>query len=62
MYTQAMWRECGDDNAALDDIVLEAQRLWPPFLGGRRVCTQVSHDSLYTCIVSWDRVSKSLLV
>ena len=39
---QSRWRECTEDNAALDNIVLEAQRLWPPFIGGRRVCTQVS--------------------
>lgn len=43
----ARWRACADDNAAIDDIVLEIQRLWPPFLGGRRVCNKECEVSGY---------------
>ena len=35
------WREGVSDNGKADDIILEVQRLWPPFFGGRRVCVEV---------------------
>ena len=41
----------GDDERA-DDIILEVQRLWPPFLGGRRVCTEVSSYRVFTGKIS----------
>ena len=31
-----------EDSSAAEDVLLEVQRLWPPFLGGARVCTRVS--------------------
>ena len=40
-FHQARWKEYTNDDSVLDNIVLEAQRLWPPFLGGRRVCKKV---------------------
>ncbi len=29
------------DDSKLEHIILEVERLWPPFFGGRRVCTEV---------------------
>ena len=41
----AQWREaCRSDDYKLDDVILEVQRLYPPFMGGRRVCTEVKYD------------------
>ena len=37
------WRECCCDESLLEDVLLEVQRLWPPFFGGRRICTQVHY-------------------
>ena len=37
------WRECCRDDSLLEDVLLEVQRLWPPFFGGRRICTQVHY-------------------
>ena len=28
----------------MDDVMLEVERLWPPFFGGGRMCTQVLTD------------------
>ena len=33
-----------DDN--IDNALLEVQRLWPPFLGGRRIAGEVMHTIL----------------
>ncbi len=38
---QLMWRVVMEDDSKLEHIILEVERLWPPFFGGRRVCTQV---------------------
>ncbi|XP_064383686.1 putative cytochrome P450 120 [Halichondria panicea] len=35
-----MWRFVMEDDSKLEHIILEVERLWPPFFGGRRVCTQ----------------------
>jgi cytochrome P450 len=34
------YQECLADSSVIDDVILECQRLWPPFLGGRRLCTE----------------------
>ena len=36
-----MWRQAVEDELKLEHIILEVQRLWPPFFGGRRLCTEV---------------------
>ena len=41
-YLQLMWRVAMADDSKLDHIILEVERLWPPFFGGRRMCTKVS--------------------
>ena len=40
---QVRWKEAVGDNGKADDIILEVQRLWPPFFGGRRICVEVCH-------------------
>lgn len=37
------WCECCHDDSLLEDVLLEVQRLWPPFFGGRRISTQVHY-------------------
>ncbi|XP_019857503.1 PREDICTED: cytochrome P450 26B1-like [Amphimedon queenslandica] len=32
--------DCISDETFLEDVILECQRLWPPFFGGRRICTE----------------------
>lgn len=41
------WRECCSDDSLLEDVLLEVQRLWPPFFGGRRISTQVCSYKLF---------------
>ena len=42
LVLQASWQVLvSEDSAAAEDVLLEVQRLWPPFLGGARVCTKV---------------------
>eukprot|EP00794_Sanderia_malayensis_P005259 gene5259-5923_t len=36
----AIRRRALEDDAYLDNVLLEVQRLWPPFLGGRRFATE----------------------
>ena len=43
---QAMWKDCHRDPEQLSHVLLEVQRLWPPFLGGYRICKEVSTHSL----------------
>lgn len=31
---------CLSDDQIIEDVILECQRLWPPFLGGRRACSK----------------------
>lgn len=45
----AQWREaCRSDDHKLDDVILEVQRLYPPFMGGRRVCTEACEVAGYS--------------
>ena len=39
------------DKERADDIILEVQRLWPPFFGGRRVCIEVRSFSMLSPII-----------
>lgn len=39
---QAKWKNCHEDPEQLSHVLLEVQRLWPPFLGGYRICREVS--------------------
>ena len=39
---QAKWKNCHGDLEQLSHVLLEVQRLWPPFLGGYRICREVS--------------------
>ena len=39
---QAKWKNCHGDPEQLSHVLLEVQRLWPPFLGGYRICREVS--------------------
>jgi len=33
--------QISEEETVAEDVLLEIQRLWPPFLGGARVCTKV---------------------
>ena len=35
-------RKAAQDDRYLENVLLEVKRLWPPFLGGRRLAKQVS--------------------
>ena len=39
----------------VDNALLEVQRLWPPFLGGRRIAKEVMHTILCLILVSNNR-------
>ena len=45
------WRESVGDSGKADDVILEVQRLWPPFFGGRRICVEVQHVYILVYIV-----------
>ena len=38
---QRRWQELVQGEAAAEEVILEVERLWPPFFGGSRVCTEV---------------------
>ena len=40
---QAQWKQCHSNGADLEDVLLEVQRLWPPFAGGFRVSRKVHY-------------------
>ena len=40
-----------EDDAIAEDVLLEVQRLWPPFFGGARVCTEVSTKLFLQAVV-----------
>ena len=42
LAAQAKWKNCHEDPEQLSHVLLEVQRLWPPFLGGYRICREVS--------------------
>ena len=54
---QLMWRLAMEDDSKLEHIILEVERLWPPFFGGRRLCTQVGGYSANAIhyLGSWSR-------
>ena len=38
---QLIYQERVHEEAAAEEVMLEVQRLWPPFFGGARVCNEV---------------------
>ncbi|XP_065883402.1 putative cytochrome P450 120 [Dysidea avara] len=38
--SHSQWLNCHENEAELDDVMLEVERLWPPFFGGGRMCTE----------------------
>lgn len=38
-----MRKKASEDDKYLENVLLEVKRLWPPFLGGRRVARKVTH-------------------
>ncbi len=46
---QVRWRQGSQESDnILGDVLLEVQRLWPPFFGGRRICNQVRRQYYLT--------------
>ena len=48
LYTQRdLQMQCRENESQLENVLLEVQRLWPPFAGGRRVAIKVILTKLF---------------
>ena len=43
-------RECLRDSEVLRNVIYEAQRLWPPLMGGFRIAQRVGSFSVMLCV------------
>lgn len=44
-FFKLSWQSRVQEETAAEHVILEVERLWPPFFGGARVCTEVVYGN-----------------